>query len=136
MYAIEHGGDIQRTCTYFGIARSTFLRWVKRFHPHDLSSLEEESRRPHRVRQPETDVQVVELIRDLRTARPLMSKQEIAEHLHRHSGIRLSPSTVGRVIARHCFFFAETPAHRQKRINIGSDAPHLFLTFPTLNFSS
>ncbi|OGJ56682.1 hypothetical protein A3D88_02800 [Candidatus Peribacteria bacterium RIFCSPHIGHO2_02_FULL_52_16] len=33
--------SISRTCRTFGIARSTFYRWLKRFDPADLRSLED-----------------------------------------------------------------------------------------------
>lgn len=33
--------SISRTCRTFGIARTTFYRWLKRFDPHDLRSLED-----------------------------------------------------------------------------------------------
>lgn len=39
------------TCRYFGISRKTFYGWRKRYNPYDLISLEERSRRPHRLRQ-------------------------------------------------------------------------------------
>jgi putative transposase len=41
------------TCRYFGISLKTFYRWWNRFDPYDLTTLEEESRRPLHVRQPQ-----------------------------------------------------------------------------------
>lgn len=114
-YALMHGRNVSLTCRYFGIARSTFLRWAERFDPKDPSSLEEHSRRPHRVRRPQTEKREVELIRAYRTNSPQMSKEQIQEALKEEHGIELSASTIGRVISRHGFFFAETPAHKRKR---------------------
>ncbi len=113
-YFYQHGENASLTCRYFGIARSTLVRWLDRFRPDDPSSLEEHSRRPHSVRRPETAPATVARIGALRRAHPLMGKEEISEALAKE-GIDASASTVGRVIAREGFFFADTPAHRRKR---------------------
>ena len=115
VYAAEHKGNVSLACRHFGIARSTFLRWAERFSAEDPSTLEEHSRRPHSMRQPETDPQVIERIRRMRTESPLLGKQSIAEKLLQEYQIELSASTIGRIIARHNLFFADTPSHRQKR---------------------
>ena len=38
------------TCRHFDIHRSNFYYWLNKFDPHNLSTLEDESRRPHKVR--------------------------------------------------------------------------------------
>jgi transposase len=43
----EHG-NARLTCRYFGISPQTFYRWKNRYDPYDLTTLEEESRRPWR----------------------------------------------------------------------------------------
>lgn len=113
-YALKHSGNISLTCRHFGIARSTFLRWAERFEARDESSLEERSRCPKKVREPKTDVGIIERIRALRLAYPTQGKQRIA-HILAMEGMHVSASTVGRVIARHALFFAPTPSHRAKR---------------------
>lgn len=40
-----------KTSRYFGISRKTFYKWLKRYNPHNLTSLEEKSRRPKKLRQ-------------------------------------------------------------------------------------
>jgi transposase len=114
LFFAEHN-NVSLTCRHFAIARSTFLRWLKRFDPNDLQSLEEESRRPHSVRQPETDNRVIELIKEIRTTSPMMGKEQIADILKSKHRIEISSSTVGRVIARHQFFFGNTKSHQSKR---------------------
>jgi hypothetical protein len=52
--------NARQTCRYFGISAQTFYRWKNRYDPYDLTTLEEESRRPRRVRGPETSERVVE----------------------------------------------------------------------------
>jgi hypothetical protein len=58
------------TCRHFGISPKTFYRWKNRFDPYDLTTLEEESRRPRRVRQSQTPAVAVERILELRTRYP------------------------------------------------------------------
>lgn len=126
-YALRHDGNISLTCRYFGISRATFLRWAKRFDPKRPETLEDNSRRPHTVREPETAPKVVALIRDYRTAFPTMGKSAIAQKLFREHSIEISASTVGRVIARERLFFADLPSHLHKRagldlsVDAGSD---------------
>ncbi len=114
-FALEHDGNVSLACRHFGIARSTYLRWADRFDAHDSSSLEDESRRPLRVREPETAPHVVALIKQIRERSPLIGKDDIAAMLAREYGVKISSSTVGRTIARYGFFFASTPSHERKR---------------------
>ena len=51
-------GNAGLTCRYFGISAQTFYRWKNRFDPYDLTTLEEDSRRPHQVRHRETPAEV------------------------------------------------------------------------------
>ncbi len=120
-YFLEHDQNVSATCRHFGIARSTLTCWLDRFHPDDPRSLEEHSRCPHTVRAPETDERVVELIRVLRRNNPRMGKERVREILRTEHGVRLSVSTVGRVIARHGLFFADTASHRLKRGRVYAD---------------
>jgi transposase InsO family protein len=87
------------TCRYFGISPKTFYRWWNRFDPYDLTTLEEESRRPRHVRQPQTPVAVVEAILELRTQYPRWGKKKLVVLLAR-KGLKVSASTVGRVMNR------------------------------------
>lgn len=95
----ERCGNARKTCRYFGISAQTFYRWKARFDPYNLKTLEEESRRPHMVRQPETSVRVIERIMALREEHPRWSRDKLAVLLERE-GIKVSGSTVGRVMAR------------------------------------
>lgn len=112
---LEHGSSLQETCTHFGITPSTLRRWIKRFNISDLSSLEEQSRSPHKRRTSAIPQEIVEKIREYRVAQPLIGKERISELLKSEQGITLSPSTVGRVIEREKLYFAQTPLHIRKR---------------------
>jgi hypothetical protein len=122
LYARTHRGNVSLTCRHFGIARSTFLRWAARFTSTDLSSLEDHSRQPHRVREPETDPSTVELIRSMRIVEPLIGKVQIQKVLKTTHGIRISSSTIGRIISRYRLFFADTPSHKRKRLQDEAEA--------------
>lgn len=117
IYAATHDSNVSLTCRYFGISRSTFLRWMERFDAAHPETLEEQSRRSHHVRESETSEHAIALIKRYRTESPLMSKEQIEQELKTVHQVELSASTIGRVIAREGFFFADTPAHRRKRIH-------------------
>jgi transposase InsO family protein len=87
------------TCRYFGISAPTFYRWKNRYDPYDLTRLEEESRRPHKVPQSRTPGAVETRVLELRDRYPRWGREKLAVLLKRE-GIRVSGSTVGRVMAR------------------------------------
>lgn len=87
------------TCRYFGISPQTFYRWLNRYDPYDLTSLESGSHRPLQVRQPETGVEVVERIRELREQYPRWGRDKLVI-LCQREGIEVSAATVGRVMNR------------------------------------
>jgi len=89
------GQNARQTCRYFGISPQTFYRWKNRYDPYDLTTLEEESRRPRVVRRSETPVKVIERILELRKEYPRWSRDKLAVLLQRE-GISISGSTVGR----------------------------------------
>lgn len=97
----HHGQNARLTCRHFGISPDTFYRWRRRYDPRRLESLEDDrrTRRPHRVRQPQTPPEIVEQIRALREQYPRWGKEKLAILLRRE-GIALSASTVGRVLGR------------------------------------
>lgn len=115
LYAREHDDNVSLTCRHFGISRSTFLRWADRFVATDLSTLEDGSRRPIKVRQSDIEPTTIDIIRSIRQAEPKLGKESIAVLLQTQHGITLSASTVGRIITRHKLFFGETKAHIEKR---------------------
>lgn len=100
-YYRHHGRNARQTCRHFGISPATFYRWWQRYDPRRLESLEEDlrSRRPHRVRQPETAPELVARIRAWREAFPRWGKAKLAVLLRRE-GWQVSVSTVGRTSTR------------------------------------
>ena len=107
--------SVSLTCRHFGICRSYFYKWYKRFNPHNLSSLESLSRKPHRVRPATYDVSFVSLIRKLRTDYPSYSAKKLAVIVLRDYGISYSAATIGRVIKRFMLYFSQVIHLRNHR---------------------
>ncbi len=95
-YARTH--SVAQTCRHFGIARSTFYRWQRRYDPHDLRSLEACSSRPRRCRRPAWTATEVEAVRQARERYPRWGKDKLAVVLRR-DGLCLSVSRIGRILA-------------------------------------
>ena len=95
-----HGENARATCRHFGLSPDTLYRWLRRFNPGDLRTLEAESCRPDRVRAPETPAAVVARVKALREAYPRWGKAKLVVLLAREDGIETSESTVGRVLGR------------------------------------
>ncbi len=90
--------SVAATCDRFGIARSTFYRWQRRYDPNDLRSLEDRLSCPRRRRQPTWTTEQVEAVRRLREERPRWGKDTLQPVL-RQRGVYVSVSMVGRILA-------------------------------------
>ena len=97
----HHGHNARLTCRHFGISPDTFYRWRRRYQPRRLESLEDDrrTRRPRRVRQPQTPPEVVTRIQVLREEFPRWGKEKLAVLLRRE-GFTVSSSTIGRILHR------------------------------------
>lgn len=111
-YYRTHGSNAALTARHFGIAKSCFFKWKKRYDRIGLRGLVDQSRRPKLVRQPLTPLPVVDTIRSLRKANPEFSKYKLAVILKRDYGYQLSASTIGRIIRKYNLYF--TPLVRPK----------------------
>jgi putative transposase len=99
LFYFFNGRNAARTCRHFGISRQTFYRWKRRFRRHDLSSLEEHSHRPHKVRQPTWTSELAQRVLELRQQYPRWGKDKLVVLLGRERH-RLSTSMVGRILAQ------------------------------------
>lgn len=122
-YVVRQQCSISDACVHLGISRSSLHRWLERFDPDDLTSLEEKSHEPHSMRTSNVPQHIVTLIRAYREREPLTGKERIRELLLSEHGISLSSSTVGRVIDRECLYFAQTPLHWRKRMRVTQQTP-------------
>lgn len=100
-FYLAHGRNARLTCRHFGISSATFYRWWHRYDPRRLESLEDDrhTRRPRRVRQPQTDPRLVARLRALREQYPRWGKLKLVVLL-RQEGWAVSASTVGRTLTR------------------------------------
>jgi putative transposase len=92
-----NGRSAVRTCRHFGISRQTFYRWKRRFHKHDLSTLEERSHRPQQVRRPTWTPELAERVKSLRQQYPRWGKDKLVVLLRREQRA-VSTSMVGRIL--------------------------------------
>jgi len=105
----------------FKITRSLFYKWYSRYNPWDLSSLEDLSSRPHRVRKAEWDEEIVALIRSYREDKDtaIYSAKKLARIFKRDypdkPKFHLSRATIGRIIAKFKLFFSEVIKQHKKR---------------------
>jgi putative transposase len=93
----RQGGNACLTCRRFGISRPTLYRWLERFDPGDLRTLEERSHRPRRVRKPTWSPELLEATRTLRVRYPRWGKDKLVVLLGQE-GWEVSTSMVGRML--------------------------------------
>lgn len=100
-FYVAHVCNARLTCRHFGISSATFYRWRPRYDPRRLESLEDDrrTRRPRRVRQPQTAPDLVVRIKALREQYPRWGKLKLVVLLRRE-GWTVSASTVGRTLTR------------------------------------
>jgi transposase InsO family protein len=94
----NQGRNAALTCRYYGISRQTFYRWARRYDPTDLSTLEDRSHRPRRVRNPTWTTEEIQAVRRIRKKYPRWGKDKLAVLLRR-DGVEMSVSRVGRIVA-------------------------------------
>jgi len=97
LFYFFNGRSVVRTCRHFGISRQTFYRWKRRFDRHDLTTLEERSHRPRKVRQPTWSARLAERVLSLRKQFPRWGKDKLAVLLRREH-LTVSTSMVGRIL--------------------------------------
>lgn len=93
-----HDRKASLTCRHFAISRQTFYRWLKRYDPHRLASLEDRSSAPKRRRFRHWTAEHALAVLALRQEFPAWGKEKLQRLLLR-AGTVLSVSTVGRILA-------------------------------------
>ncbi|MGH8378484.1 MAG: integrase core domain-containing protein [Gammaproteobacteria bacterium] len=96
---LDHGRNAAFTCRHFGISRQCFYRWWRRYDPHDLTTLEGRSHRPHHRRQPTWSADLADTMLSLRRQFPRWGKDKLVI-LARRRGYQVSTSMVGRILHR------------------------------------
>jgi transposase InsO family protein len=116
--------DAKLTCRHFGIHRSQFYRWLKRYNPKNIKSLEKTSTAPKKKREPEYSRALVKVVREIREADPTYSAEKIRPILLRTMPKNEVPSvaTLGRLITRNNLFFRADVKRHKKRSNSAKKA--------------
>ncbi len=94
-----HGANVSLTARHFGVGRTTVYRWLGRFDRFHLESLEDRPSAPRRRRRPTWTVDQLRAVRAVRQTYPRWGKDKLVVLLRR-TGLRLSTSMVGRILAR------------------------------------
>lgn len=94
-----HGANVSRTARHFGYSRPTVYRWLARFERSRLESLEDRSSAPRRRRRTTWTVEQLRAVKAIREIYPRWGKDKLVVLLRR-SGVHLSVSMVGRILAR------------------------------------
>ncbi len=95
----SHGNNARKTCRHFTISPDTFYRWLRRYQPHNISSLEDRNRRPKRLRQPTWNTNLEQEVLKLREQYPRWGKDKLVVLLRREE-VEVSTSMVGRILRR------------------------------------
>lgn len=111
------GANVSRTARHFGYSRPTVYRWLRRFERDRLETLEDRPSAPRRRRRPTWTVEQLRAVRAIRETYPRWGKDKLVVLLRR-TGMRLSTSMVGRILARlHRSGELREPVHRRMSVH-------------------
>lgn len=95
-----HDNNVSLTSRHFGVTRETIGIWKKKFEKCGIVGLNDGSHRPKTLRTMVTSWLTVSEIVKLRKKYPAWSKYKLARILERDKKIKVSASTVGRVLKK------------------------------------
>ena len=81
-----------------GVSRATYYRIKKAIRTHGVRGLEKRSQRPKRFRQSKISKETVDRVLAIRRSNPTYGKAKVTTILERDFGVKLSASSVGRLI--------------------------------------
>jgi len=93
----QETGDVDLASQIFSLSRASLYRWRQRLEPKDLTSIQDCSRRPHRLRRPTWSLELIQAVKHLRETYPRWGKDKLVVLLRRE-GFSTSTSTVGRIL--------------------------------------
>ena len=97
LFYLFRGRNAARACRHFGIIRQTFYRRSRRFDRHDLSTLEERSHCPRKIRQLTYTAALAERVLAPHKEYPCWGKDKLLVLLARGK-LHVSVSMVGRIL--------------------------------------
>jgi len=95
------GRNVLVTVSYFEISSKTLYKWLRRFDEKNLKSLEEQSRRPQKVRGWRVTKEEESNIADLRKRNLELGKKKLQVLYQKEYGEYISTWKIERVIRRH-----------------------------------
>lgn len=104
--------NISQTCRYFGISRKTLHKWLKRYNPRNLTSLEEVSRKPRRLRQWQVSREEELRVLTLRKQHIRYGKEKLKVIYQQTYQQPISSWKIQRVIEKHQLYYS--PLKNQK----------------------
>jgi transposase len=97
-HAQEVTRNVSKTCRYYGITRTAYYKWLRRYEAGGLEALKDGSSRPHSSPRA-TRAEVVGKIVYLRSTYHF-GPHKIAMYLARYHDITISPSGIWRILKR------------------------------------
>lgn len=82
------------------LSRATYYRLKARFQKNSLAGLEYQSRKPHHIKQPQWSPEIETKVCEIRNKFRVWGKDKIAVILKREFNIKISISTVGRILSK------------------------------------
>ncbi len=113
--------NVSLTARHFGVTRGYVYKWLNRFNPKYLESLEDKSRKPHRIREPQYDWEVIALVRKYREDKDTcaFSAKKLAAIIkedYPNTKFCVSAATIGRIIKKFHLFFHRIKQYTKKRV--------------------
>lgn len=96
----EDTKSVSKTSRKCGVPRSTIYRWLKRYAANGVAGLQGKSRRPNRLAKQKTNLEIEELILNVRNKHK-WGPLRIHLHFKQIKGPDVSVSTIWRVLKRH-----------------------------------
>ena len=115
-----HGKNKRLTARHFGISPNTIYKWLKRYNCRNLKSLDSYSTKPRRYRSSNLPSTTINLINQLRKEDMGLSKYKLSIILFRDYQLKISPSTINRVLTKSGLISLASnikSVKRRKRIN-------------------
>ena len=95
---LNDGCQEEVACKAVDVPRSTYFRWKKLLKEYGPEGLDDESKRPHKVRKSTWTKEIEQRVYHIRKQHPLWGKQKITVIYWRKYGKGISESTIGRII--------------------------------------
>lgn len=104
--------NASETARYFGISRKCLHHWIAKFNPKSIQSLEEESRRPHVLRQWEVSPKEEKQVITIRKKHLCWGKKKLKLIYQKTYGETISTWKIERVVRQH-HLYPDPQAHKK-----------------------